>query len=347
MGGLSSNTNIANSTTITYNPQTGAAYTIQAGDSNKVVQLKNAGGCAVALPPSATIGAGFHCWVQVLNAGVNTLTPNGAEKIIVQGGTSAGVQPLTLNVLGLQTVVSWASNVHIGCDGVQWNVLEGNPIAAAILTSTVATFTDITATGAGNYNPPANCRQIIVTFKAGGSGGSGAGNGATNGAAGGDTTFNAITAKGGGATSLAGGNSGSGGNGGAGAALWRIGGQGGSNTAPGVISATNKAPAGGAGGGQGSFGGNQAGAAGGNAFANSGGGGAPGGDSGGGGVLFANTMSQGYGGAEGETVCIVINNPVGPIAYTLGAGGAGGNGGTGGAAGGNGGSGYIHIEERY
>jgi len=138
MGSLSSNSTIANSSSITYNAQSGATYTIQAGDSNKVVQLTRAAGCAVTLPDVVTIGAGFHCWVQVLNVGANTLTASGVQKIVTQGGPVAGAGVLTLNPLQSQSAIGWNSNVHIGCDGVQWNTLEGDPLVASNLSGLIA-----------------------------------------------------------------------------------------------------------------------------------------------------------------------------------------------------------------
>jgi len=356
MGSLSGNSTIANSSSITYNPQAGATYTIQAGDSNKVVQLTRAAGCAVSLPDTVVIGAGFHCWIQVLNTGTNTLAAFGAQKIFPQGGTTAGQATLALNPLQAQTVDNWASNVHIGCDGSQWNVLEGNPLVAALIQSQVSTR-QVLLTGTGaTYTRPANCRQIKITAKGGGAGalGSSSDGTGTNGGAGGTTTFNSITAAGGNSGTLAnGGVSSPGGYTGASSVTTtRFPGASGYPRMTDFTNATMAAIMGGGGGGAGGgtphnvniFGNGT----GGDGVANSGGGGAAGSSAN---LVWASiaafTNNTGFGGGEGETINYVINSPAATYLYTVGAGGTAGAAGTAGFAGGAGGSGFIIVDEFY
>lgn len=198
-------------------------------------------------------------------------------------------------------------------------------------------------TASGNYNPTTGAvRQIVVRMVGGGGGGAGSGTtipaDATNG---GDTIFNGIHAKGGGrAGSPSNTTAGVGGTGGTGVASFRTpgggGGAGSTSSAIGFI-------AGGAGGcsllgGGGTSSNNAAGVA---AAANSGGGG------GGAGTGNVNASGSGGGGGSGEYVELIINNPIGPITYTIGAGGGAGSAGASGLAGSVGGSGVIIVDEYY
>ena len=150
MGSLSSNSNIANSTVITFNPQVGAAYTLQPGDSNKVITLSNAGGCTVKGNP-LILGPGFHCWIEARNNAANLITQFAAEKFFINGATTAGVNSFNLSPQNLQTGIGWDDVVHIACDGVDWHVIQGGPLAAASLTlgalSTTGTYTPAQVAG--------------------------------------------------------------------------------------------------------------------------------------------------------------------------------------------------------
>jgi len=144
MGSLSSNSNIANSTVITFNPQTGAAYTLQPGDSNKVVTLSNAGGCTVKGDP-LILGPGFHCWIEARNNAANLITQFLAEKFFINGATTAGVNSFNLSPQNLQTGIGWDDVVHIVCDGVNWHVIQGGPILTSSLTLTTPNIGNATA----------------------------------------------------------------------------------------------------------------------------------------------------------------------------------------------------------
>lgn len=63
------------------NAQTGTSYTIVEGDNRKLVYFNNAAAVAVAIDPSADLGATFFCWLENLGAGTVTLTPNGTETV--------------------------------------------------------------------------------------------------------------------------------------------------------------------------------------------------------------------------------------------------------------------------
>ena len=136
MGSLSSNSNIANSTVIPFNPQAGATYTLQAGDSNKVITLTNAGGCTVKGNP-ALLGPGFHCWIEARNNAANLITQFAAEKFFINGATTAGVNSFNLSPQNVQTAIGWDDVVHIATDGTDWHVIQGDPI----LTSSLALVT--------------------------------------------------------------------------------------------------------------------------------------------------------------------------------------------------------------
>ena len=136
MGSLSSNSNIANSTVIPFNPQAGATYTLQAGDSNKIITLTNAGGCTVKGNP-ALLGPGFHCWIEARNNAANLITQFGAEKFFINGATTAGVNSFNLSPQNVQTAIGWDDVVHIATDGTDWHVIQGDPI----LTSSLALVT--------------------------------------------------------------------------------------------------------------------------------------------------------------------------------------------------------------
>ena len=150
MGSLSTNSNIANSTVIQFNPQAGATYTLQAGDSNKVVTLSNAGGCTVKGNP-ALLGPGFHCWIEARNNAANLITQFGAEKFFMNGVALAGVTSFNLSPAALQTGIGWDDVVHIATDGTDWHVIQGGPNAAASLTlaalATTGTYTPAQVAG--------------------------------------------------------------------------------------------------------------------------------------------------------------------------------------------------------
>ena len=136
MGSLSSNSNIANSTVIPFNPQAGATYTLQAGDSNKIITLTNAGGCTVKGNPTL-LGPGFHCWIEARNNAANLITQFAAEKFFINGATTAGVNSFNLSPQNVQTAIGWDDVVHIATDGTDWHVIQGDPI----LTSSLALVT--------------------------------------------------------------------------------------------------------------------------------------------------------------------------------------------------------------
>ena len=222
-----------------------------------------------------------------------------------------------------------------------------NPAGSTTLLTAPTRQVFLTGTSA-TYTTPSGCRRIVVREKAGGGGGAGCGSTGPNvGTVGGTTTFNSISASGGGAGTHANNGAGaSGGTGGAGTASVRIAGA--SAGTLGVIftSATNVATLGGNGGGQGSGRGSNSGAAGTAGVANSGGGGGGGGASSltflaQSGIYFADA------GGEGEYAEITITSPAATYTYSVGAGGAAGGAGTSGYAGGAGGSGYIIVDEYY
>ena len=136
MGSLSSNSNIANSTVIPFNPQAGATYTLQAGDSNKIITLTNAGGCTVK-GNLTLLGPGFHCWIEARNNAANLITQFAAEKFFINGATTAGVNSFNLSPQNVQTAIGWDDVVHIATDGTDWHVIQGDPI----LTSSLALVT--------------------------------------------------------------------------------------------------------------------------------------------------------------------------------------------------------------
>ena len=123
MGSLSSNSNIVNSTVIPFNPQAGATYTLQAGDSNKVVTLSNAGGCTVKGDP-VLLGPGFHCWIEARNTAANLITQFAAEKFFINGATTVGVNSFNLSTPGIQNTVGWDQMVHIVSDGTNWIMMK-------------------------------------------------------------------------------------------------------------------------------------------------------------------------------------------------------------------------------
>ena len=200
-----------------------------------------------------------------------------------------------------------------------------------LATRTVQVFTS----GSGTYTTPTGCKAILIRCVGGGGGG--AASVTNNGVVGGNSTFGAITANGGGLGNTGGGVGG-------------VGGTGGSTTGANVINGTGssggsggKDPAAAGGSGGGTFiGGAGAGGtyqgAGFAAAANTGAGG------GGGGASVAAVNSAGGGGAGGYGESL-ISSPAATYSYAVGAGGAGGAAGT--YAGGAGGSGIIIVMESY
>lgn len=197
-------------------------------------------------------------------------------------------------------------------------------------------------TGA-TYTRPAGVRQLRIRLWGGGGGGTGSGTaGASNGGDGGTTIFNSINANGGGGGVA--GRPGSGGVSGTGTASIRIAGAPGCMPSFGINGGIYQM-IGGPGGGQG---GGVAGAgAGGPAAANTGGGGQGGGVTGTSSISSLDNIGYGYGGAQGEYVEYIIDNPASTYTYTIGAAGTAGSAGTGGTAGGAGSAGRIVVDEYY
>lgn len=186
----------------------------------------------------------------------------------------------------------------------------------------------LTSGTAQTYTTPANCKSIRVRAVAAGAGGAGT---SGTGTAGGDTSFNAVVAKGG-SPGTVNGTGGLGGTGGTGTAAFRCDG---GDGCPGNFVA---------GGGSSQYGGN-----GGSSFfggAGHGGSTAPGAGKtntgGGGGGAGNGSNSEGAGGGAGEYFELLIQNPAATYLYTIGPAGPGGSGN--GAAGG---SGVIIVEEYY
>jgi hypothetical protein len=184
----------------------------------------------------------------------------------------------------------------------------------------------LTTGSAATYTTPANCRQLRIRMVGGGGGGSGSGSGAANGVVGGDTLFNAISAKGGNPGVAGTGSGGNGGSGGTGTASIRSGGGGG-----GGGGSPTSGP-----GGSSALGGGGASA---NAAGGYGGGGA-------GGPLGL-AASAGAGGGGGEYAELIIDSPSTTYLYTIGPAGTAGAAGSPGVIGSVGKPGIIIVDEFY
>jgi hypothetical protein len=250
---------------------------------------------------------------------------------------------LTASVGSGVTSIDGTSGTFTTGNGVQ---SAGSVIALTSARRTLPTTQTFISGSSLTYTTPANVLWLEV-YECG-SGGGGGGNGTTgagNGGGGNLTSFNAITAAGGGAGQAVGGTGtkaagGAGGTGGTGIAIRRAVGQpGGWSTES--ISGTLDAVAG-AGGSSGFHlggGGNPSATTGGVGSANCGGGaGAQGGGT---------AVSAGGGGGGGEAAYLIINSPSATYTYTVGVAGTAGTAGTLGNAGGAGAAGFIQVIEHY
>ena len=277
------------------------------------------------LPALATALPDF--WGFLKNGGTADLTlkGNGADTIDESGTTSVIFTP------------GQSAFVFNDTAAGKWRISR---MGGAAKTPTVQKL--LSGSGA-TYTPSAGAKWIRVTIKGGGAGGNASGGSPNNGSAGGTTSFNGVTALGGGAPVFYG--PGNGGSGGADNSLvvMRTPGATGHPHAPWYQSSTNAAVMGGAGGGHGGGRGGypSVGVVATAGVANSGGGGGGGGYSS---STFATLGDfQGAGGGEGETAVVWL--PATTYTYTVGAGGAGGAAGV--QAGAAGGSGVIFVEEHY
>jgi hypothetical protein len=291
------------------------------GDFGKCIDVTS-GTFSQTFTAAATLGDGWRVGIRNTGSGVVTLDPNGSETI--NGSTTL--------------VLNQGDSCVIVCDGSNFKTesMSRAPTRQVFLSGSSATYTT-----------PVGCRQIKVSMKAGGGGGSGTGNSPTAGGNGGATSFNSITVVGGtGANATGFGTGGLGGTGGSGSASVRRAGQSGNGHSTDIQSGTDACENGGTGGGTGGgLGAGRLGAVAGTAgVANTGGGG------GGGGIATASFATiGGYvkagGGGEGEYAELIINNPAASYTYTVGAGGTAGGTSTNGMAGYAGGSGFIVVDE--
>jgi hypothetical protein len=211
-----------------------------------------------------------------------------------------------------------------GFDGAAWRNLNSPNNAAPTIT--------LYNSSSGNYATPAGAVSLWVRYIGAGGGGGGTGAGSTAGGSGGTTTFNGVNAAGGGgggaSTTANSGSGGSGGTGGTGSATFRLpggGGQHGSSNAAGMGGAGAASPFGGAGqGGSPSVSPTQG----------------TNGSGGGGSGQASGSFGGGGAGGAGEYVELIIANPTGNYAYSVGSGGSAG---TGPASGTLGGSGVILV----
>ncbi len=245
------------------------------------------------------------------------------------GTTTPGTVPgNTMEGNWTGSTASFIANAMPSCSdtsGQHLNYVSGTGVTCG---ATAVSSRQVLTTGTvATYVTPAGARQLRVRMVGGGGGGGQNSSGSGDGSIGGTTTFNSITAVGGGRGDH-GGNGGAGGTGGTGGSLpntLRTPGNPGQNGITGAQNGSN--------GGASMLGGGAYGAGLANAANNTGGGGAgqnsPSGNSGG-------------GGGAGEYVELIINAPTGAYTYTVGAGGASGGTGTG-----AGGSGLIIVDEFY
>jgi len=225
---------------------------------------------------------------------------------------------------------TWGNKINTDLDLIDTEIKSVSDDVTAL---DVAKFSSIVITtltsGSGTFTPDTDHLYAVVEIIGGGGGGGGGGTGGTVGGTGGTTTFDTLTATGGGASGTAAGT-------GTGGDVNLAGGRG--QSFPQMVAAFNGA---GGMGGSSLFGGGGAGVYNGAGIAgaaNTGGGGGGGGHSG------TTSDFTGTGGSAGGYTRKAMNIAA-PVSYAVGAGGTAGVGAAGGFSGSAGGSGVIIVTE--
>lgn len=314
-------------------------------------------GGALLAGPNAFTGANNEAEATLASAATLNIGAASGNYIIVTGTTTITafdtIQAGTCRTLKFSGALTLTNNSSIILSGGQnfktiaGDVFtfrsEGSGVWREIARNRTKHPTRQVLTSGTSYTTPAGATRLKIRMIGGGGGGGGSGTagGVSAGSAGGDTSFNAVVAKGGsgGGLSNAGSSPGAGGAGGTsgtGSATLRL--PGAAGGAGGVSNTNYPVPQSGAGAASPFGGGGVTGAAPGST------------GSGGAGAAGASTSSvaAGGGGGAGEYVEFEIEGPLSSTyTYAIGAGGTAGGAGTSGAAGFAGAAGLILVEEFY
>lgn len=163
---------------ITGNAQS-STYTAIATDKGKVIVCT--GTFTLNLTTSATLGAGWWCWVKNASTGVTTVTAAGSETISIAGGPETPASSITLPYSGSVEGPYNISGILLWCDGTNFEALgtlEAHGAQEFLSSST--------------WTCPAGVTAAWVSASGGGGGG-GAARSATTGGAGGGGAGNAVT----------------------------------------------------------------------------------------------------------------------------------------------------------
>jgi hypothetical protein len=157
--------------TLPKNSQT-TAYTVVAADYGKVLTLS--GTFSLTLTAAATLGEGWHCWVNNIGTGVITIDPNSTETIFVAGGAQTPATTITLPYSGsTQGPYNVAGGV-LWCDGSNWTLFPA-----------IQAHGEQLFISNGTWTAPAGVNTIWLDGCAGGAGGGGVGTNAGSAAGGG------------------------------------------------------------------------------------------------------------------------------------------------------------------
>lgn len=162
------------------------------------------GSFTITFDAAATLASGFYCRIVNIGTGTITLDPNGAEKIIIPGGTNTGDTTITLPYSGSTGGLYNTIGVTIFSDGAQLICVDTDSVHGAQL-----------FTGSGTFNVPQGVTTVFLTGVAGGGGAGGTAATATamsgSGGGGGATVRQAITTTPGAAVTVTIGGGGAGG----------------------------------------------------------------------------------------------------------------------------------------